>query len=305
MLLIAVQYCPDEALYLCDALCNLRGILQKSRISGFTLPYTEMLLCAIFAEGDIDPDYNTPEDLAWPPVPAQTPFQSFDPLSNTVSTAPMFELSFTPTSSFAQDVEDEMLKYESSVYSDKTNLPMDDSAVKEEPGLPKSGAVTSITEHVQRYQNCVGSIDASDQSKWGQSGRPNSNSDQWSSHQLQFLDNPLARNTTNGSQRGLLAATPCTDSRCPTPKSPNTMNQMNEQDPAFLRTLQALRSLDEPNIVKKPRPKSMIPSPKSTNKDVTSDARCKTSMSTYPRAEGAVRKYFSFVQRLRGRSDPD
>ena len=54
---LLVPYCPDEAMYLCDALCELRGVVQRSRLSGFTLDYTKMLLSAIFSESDDEPEY--------------------------------------------------------------------------------------------------------------------------------------------------------------------------------------------------------------------------------------------------------
>lgn len=56
------------------------------------------------------------------------------------------ELSYTPTSSFAKDVEDKMLKYESSVYSEKTKA--EDTSVT--GGMHKSGTSSTLADHVVR-----------------------------------------------------------------------------------------------------------------------------------------------------------
>jgi hypothetical protein len=284
----AVQYCPDDAQFLCDAYCDLRGILQKSRISGFTLEYTEMLFRATFADGDDEPDYNSADDCAWPPVPVQTPFENFHPSLNNSSILPLspchLELPFTPTSSFTQDVQDEMLKYESSVYSERTGIPAEGASISDH--LPKSESSSTLADHVQKYQECVGSIGGSDKSNW-------------SSPRIRFSD--------ADSGRHLLAATPTIDSQSATPKSPNEierMNEQNEQDPAFVRTVDALRSLSDeaPKPAKKSRPKSLIPSPKPKKEDAIG-GRAQTSMGTHPQSEGTVRRYLSFVKRLRGRAE--
>lgn len=313
-----VLYCPDEALSLCDAICSLRGILEKSRISGFTLEYTEMLLRAMFADGDDDPDYSPAKDCAWPPVPVPTPYESFDCSLNNASTSPrspsQFELPFTPTSSFAQDVEDEMLKYESSIYSEKTNILAENRSITEEHVL-KSGTTSTLADHVQKYQECVGTIAGSEKSNWSSPRIRFSDADS-DRHLLaapSMIDsqcatpkssNEIKRTNKKASQIGffdndsrkhLLAATPTVDPRCPTPKSPNAMNRMNEQDPAFVRSLD-----DEPKTVKKLRPKSMIPSPMRKKEDADG-SRSQTSMGLYPRSEGTVRRYLSFVKKLRGR----
>ncbi|KAJ5041541.1 uncharacterized protein L3040_005124 [Drepanopeziza brunnea f. sp. 'multigermtubi'] len=73
----------------------------------------------------------------------------------------------------------------------------------------------------------------------------------------------------------------------PTPKTPNRMNALNEQDPAFISTLSAMRSFD-----KRPNSKTRIASP-----------------AKKPDSLGIIlpgpskRKYFSFVNRLRGVSN--
>ena len=284
----AVQYCPDDAQFLCDTYCDLRGILQTSRISGFTLEYTEMLFRATFSDGDDEPEYNSADDCAWPPVPKQTPFENLHPSLINGSLLPVspsqLALPTTPTSSFTQDVEDEMRKYESSVYSEKTSVPTENASLTDH--IPKSGTSSTLADHVQKYQECVVSIAGSDQSNW-------------SSPQIPFSD--------DGSERHLVA-TATVNSSSATFKPRNEierMNEQNEQDPAFVRTVDALRSLSDetPKPAKKSRPKSMIPSPKQGKGEDGNDGRAQTSMSTHPRSEGTVRRYLSFVKRLRGRAD--
>lgn len=85
------------------------------------------------------------------------------------------------------------------------------------------------------------------------------------------------------------------------PNSPNTMNQLNEQDPAFLRTLNAMRGLNEtrnPGTVLGGRPLSFQNSPKPANQDVGVE-RCVTSLNN--RSNSTRKRYFTFVNRLRGR----
>lgn len=70
----------------------------------------------------------------------------------------------------------------------------------------------------------------------------------------------------------------------PSPKTPNKMNELNEQDPAFIRALSAMRSLEGVN-----RRHTLIASPKTPP---NSSAGKSPTVSK--------RKYLSFVNRLRG-----
>ena len=120
--------------------CDLRGILYRSRISGFTLEYTEELFRATFCDGDEEPQWNLARDCAWPPVPEQNPVENLIPPMR----LSQVELPCTPTTNFAKDVEDEMLKYESSVYSEKTKA--EDSSVT--GGMPKSDISSTLADHI-------------------------------------------------------------------------------------------------------------------------------------------------------------
>ncbi|PBP26343.1 alpha beta hydrolase fold protein [Diplocarpon rosae] len=72
-----------------------------------------------------------------------------------------------------------------------------------------------------------------------------------------------------------------------TPRTPNKMNALNEQDPAFVRTLEAMRSLDGTL-----RRSTMIASPKRSPSNASEQTPAPSK-----------RRYLSFVYRLRGLSD--
>ncbi|KAH8816356.1 hypothetical protein F5884DRAFT_218951 [Xylogone sp. PMI_703] len=59
---------PDENQYLHDAVFQLRGIVQKSRVSGFSFRYSRMLLNALFGEGHNRPKYIYPPESPWPVI---------------------------------------------------------------------------------------------------------------------------------------------------------------------------------------------------------------------------------------------
>ncbi|KAL2061265.1 hypothetical protein VTL71DRAFT_7538 [Oculimacula yallundae] len=95
----------------------------------------------------------------------------------------------------------------------------------------------------------------------------------------------------------LLPRTPASKSRipraltAPSPSTPNKMNQLNEQDPAFIRTVNAMRSLDGAHTLRQ----TMIASPKTPIDAGSTGSGSKTPMTK--------RKYMSFVNRLRGWHD--
>jgi hypothetical protein len=320
-----VPYCPHESLFFCDAVCDLRGILHKSRVSGFTQEYTETLLQNIFTDGDYKPCFIPAKDCAWPPLPTQTPGYSFDSnhaLMSLMSPCPIPPLRLTPTSSFTEEIEDEMLKYESSVYSEK--IYAEEASVIEGLGIRKHKTTSTLADQAMSGQNdqeCVGSIARSNSPLWSTPRIRDSDVNSRGlllaappaidsrcatpkSHEInQINEEYQVRLSDNDSGIRLLAATPTINSRAPTPHSPNEMNRRNEQDPAFVRTVDALRSLDcDDKPVRRLRPMSMIPSPV-RKKEVEVAGRSQTSLGTQPRSEGTVRRYLSFVKKLRGREN--
>jgi hypothetical protein len=278
-----------------------------------------MLIHTIFAEGDNEPNWNVaPEwDCAWPPVPINTN-DSFElgrinqAMVALMDTTPFEPLPPTPTSSFAEEVESELLKYESSVYSERTQA-------EETPFIKESESQSTITplDPAQKYQDCFKS-----------SSGPNNPTQ--SSFQMQDPDatrgkhllptpsiatsrsaTPISHESnqdshmrlSSDSRRHLLAPMPADGSRCSTPESPNAMNRRNEQDPAFVRTVDALRSLDDGDksgSAKRPPRKSMIPSPVRKREEDKAAVQSQTSRrGSNPQNAGTMRRYLSFVKRLR------
>ena len=303
---LLVQYCPDEALYLCDALCELRGVVQQSRISGFTLPYTEMLLSAIFAEGDAEPEYIVPTDAAWPELPEPEPLviHSFCPSPNPAPTAPMtpttpvtpiFEsgLELSRTGSFDEDVKDEIKKYEPSVYSNYTTAPPDDALAEEESCPTTSTTGTSLSDHVRQYEVLL----PSSHSIFGSE----LSLDRYSAQKLENSCTPrsqLIHEDYLDITRRDLNAVSSMNPRHSAP-SPNTMNNMNERDPAFLGTL-GLRPVPKTPIRNRPHSVLMAFNPRKESATKPQN-RCVTSMSANRKSEGAKKRYLTFVNRLRRR----
>ena len=65
-------------------MANLRGILQRCRVSGFMLDYTKHLLTAAFADGDQKPEFIEPSDSAWPPMSPPLVSPPFAPPPSTI-----------------------------------------------------------------------------------------------------------------------------------------------------------------------------------------------------------------------------
>jgi hypothetical protein len=381
-----VPYCPEQTLSLCDAVTELRGLLKRCRITGFTHEYSEMLLCCMFAAGNDGPAYTTLENCGpWPAVPPQTPWPRYDSALNSLSLAPMspqFKLPYTPSflnESFPEEVKEDMRMYESSVYSDVSTAHPDDTHATVDFQNLTVDIVPSLADHLQKYQDCVGSLDGSEIANCG--SPEDFQTDHQSKPRITFSDPPIAEATHFQSQKGVCISTPTrseidessqdstptirnrlrlkastprilecrsspllsTPTHCelkrkqgtltptifganeglmismptsvdstrllmvstPTslhsqshtpPKSPNTMNNLNEKDPAYIRSLPALRiaTTEALSTPKKSRPKSLIASPKAKLQDTN---RAQTSLGTN-KGPAPIKRYLSFVKRL-------
>ena len=62
-------YCPELATLICDSLCEMSGLIQKCRLSGFSQEYSEMLMSSLFGGNNVKPDLFKANDLAWPMIP--------------------------------------------------------------------------------------------------------------------------------------------------------------------------------------------------------------------------------------------
>lgn len=158
-----------------------------------------------------------------------------------------FGLTLHHSPSFAQDFEDELNRYSS---------PSSESNYTFSPDLAPDGKKITLSEYVETYQALLPAIAASSPSVHSTP---------------RFAHLEIERTTPD---------TPTTTLPEPSPKTPNKMNELNEQDPAFIRTVNAMRSIDL-------RRQSMIAAPKTPDKS--------DSLGT-----GTKRKYMSFVNRLRG-----
>jgi len=317
-----------------NTLSSLRGIVQCSRVSGFTLQYSEMLLCAMFADGNNKPNYIVPEKRPWPvfrtpkvpsspggypwtPLPEgpsvfSTPRTSYSPGEYPWASLPdqsptsrfselpypsQFDLKLNKSPSFAQELTQDTLKHEASVSPACTTAPGKETLVNyNRSRTPRNRAPTA--SHVSRFQNRMPSISETGPSL-----------DEESVFQKSVKENPMPR--TRFGDSGLsrtvthernITPPPRKDARCSTPpKSPNTMNRLNEQDPAFRRTLDALHSVD-----KQSRDPSKIAGPDSVtsshklSKEAKAADRCQTSSEERPKFDNPSRKYSSFFSRLKG-----
>jgi hypothetical protein len=288
------SYCPVDVLNLCDPFSKLRGCLRQSRISGFPLVYTNMLLVTLFPHDLTEVSYTTPSESAWPPLPTIPATTALVDSSLEISRNSVFEVALSPSLSFAQSFEDEMVKYESSL-SDAFNYTL-------APGGVVPGSVMNNVNYPsiaiedlsipRRYPSIATSYMASD----GGSG-----SSSKSNPQIHFATQELPRGfplENNGALK-LPVQSGCRAGRGLTP-SPDTMNMLNEQDPAFLRTLQALHPDAAQASPARARPFS-DPIPPKLMEGLP--GRGNPAISSLPPQvpEGTKKRYSTFLNRLRGR----
>ncbi|KAK6581158.1 hypothetical protein PZA11_006646 [Diplocarpon coronariae] len=117
---VAERFCPDNILEVCDSLMALRGIAVECRLSGFSLEYSEYVLNTLFGNGKSWLEYITPMDDAWPSVTPKTPNMTEPPTPASLVSME-FSLKLHPSTSsrsFTEEVEDEMIKYASSLESE-------------------------------------------------------------------------------------------------------------------------------------------------------------------------------------------
>ena len=120
--------------------------------------------------------------------------------------------------------------------------------------------------------------------------------------QIHPINDEIDLGTYSSTERSLLTPSPNQASGCIGSTSPNTMNEINEKDPAFLRTMKALQSTDNiPNLAGRYRPYSYA-SPDKIGPDIpiTVGGRSMTSAGCRSHSDGTKRKY-SFLDMLRGR----
>jgi len=265
---------------------DFRGTLQKCRISGFPLQYAKLLLSTIFGEGDAKPEYITPNDYPWPPLPPSPVCPSYGPSLIAASMSPMdFSLTLCRSRSFAQDFEDEIAKYEASIYSNYTTAPADETLVNEDADAAFG---ETAADDFRTNETLLLNIKSPEMVDGGTPVRcsPNDVATPRSYHPIcdEFLRTPSD------------CLTPTSSLPFNMPNSPNAMNQMNEQDPAFLRTLNALRRHDD----NQGGARSQSVMATTTSKVEESQKADRSHTRFINHSLGGKKRYFSFISKLRG-----
>lgn len=292
---LLVPYCPSDLLHLCEPLSKLKGVLQRSQISGFPLNYTLELFSVLFAANyEKAVSYTTPTESAWPPPPApivHTPASFIHtPVLKSASHSPnKFEIALPSSPSFAQLFEEEMVRYSSSDSSNYT--------------LVSDGILSDDATNSETYSHIYETTTTMDArlrtprtfSSNAASYMP-SNTSHESSPRIRFADRETSPSV---NCHALMVPVGEHVPKRLTP-SPDTMNKLNELDPAFLRTVHALGITDIPNgSPPKSRPFSDPIIPKLT--DDSPSALHRTSTSTQQRSEDSSKRYPSFFSRFRAR----
>ena len=299
------RYCPNDVLNLCDSLIHLRGILQQCRVSGFPEAYSKELLNSMFRYGIIPPEYTIAEDDAWPIPPSRRPtlLLSEPRTSEPPTPASMVSLEFGQlklqhSRSFVEEMEDEMSWYSTSPKSSNYALsPRLDTPTPAKLQKQDDASKSLLEDHVQAYKALVPEMIISEPSVFDEpapSASPSSNASLTTPENAEPSVTKVELNLSVTTAATFLPRTPISKSRIPraftepSPRTPNKMNELNEQDPAFIRTVTAMRSLDSANA----RRHTMIASPKTP--------RSAGSAGTGKSTPVSKRRYMSFVNRLRG-----
>lgn len=274
-------------------------MLQRCRISGFALEYTKEVLAAAFADGDRPLELIVPTDSAWPLVPLPDVPEPFY-VSNLprILGASSSDIRLHRSQSFAEEFVNE-LENRYSVLSNLTTTSLQDRSLEEDYTLTNDD-----------FQSSSGDLPESD-------GQLTPRFRHMGTYEI------LCTRTFEVSE-GTRTPSPEMFS---TPKSADALNKLNERDPAFhrtwnaiktqmqleaneqdqayVRTVQAMRSnsqTDTPAITNENRPLTFASS--STITTIESPAEsCETSLSSRANETGGSsrRRYFAFVDRLRSR----
>jgi hypothetical protein len=225
---------------------QLRGILQRCRISGFTFDYTQLLLFSAFGEGDNEPDLILPHDTPWPyftpiiespviisylpalsapPAPAGLGLtfdhrRSFSDASSAPAPFPDFGLTLHHSRSFSDEMDDQMSRFSS----------LFDFTIPLSGPLPEDSQNDADILHAEEQKGLT--VRASFLSDGSTSlGSPTGASTPRFDY-LGFGEIMCTRTFGFSESTG-------TSSQ---PRSLETLNELNERDPAFIRTVSALRT---------------------------------------------------------------
>jgi hypothetical protein len=350
----SVPWHPDVPL--CDALCELRGLLQRFRIAGFSYEYSQKMLGSLFTEEE-QAFTCTPRDSAWPSLPIYEPLVrapsslnaysviAISDIESTIGSSRRstngssprgdWELTIPRSQSFTEMFEQEMCSSNPSQESLQSNYTIssflsDDNEEEKIEAFPCLGdTAPTLDDHCQRYQSLLPTRSYSENSPLASNATTprimqstNSPNTILTEHlrQLQNLapgnDSTPMRSTekppdaydqSSGGKDMKVKFSESNDPPTPTPirrglpPTMSIMNALNEQDPAFIRTIEAMHTHDSTQSREMERSQSTVPTLSERSRLADSGARCISSMSS--RSVGGTKKSFtSFFSRLRGRS---
>jgi len=303
---------------------ELHGILQRCRVSGFTPDYTKQLLSAAFAVEDQEVELITPNGPAWPHIPSldvNAPVYTSNLHPNSALLPEPFGLRLHHSRSFAQEFEEEISRFDEETYKQDSmsNYVVSSlgGALLEDPG---HGLGNGDSDGIQQYSNVRGSMLSTAST---QLGTPMGAS---TPRFEQLQPGEIMCTRTYEISQGTRTPPP---ERCSTPNTPNTLNKLNERDPAFIRTLNALKTqsqieaneqdpafirtveamrknsqTDAPAIASENKPPSMFMPTIATVVESPAQRSASTVSARTNESKGAIkRRYLSFIDRVRGRAE--
>jgi hypothetical protein len=227
-------------MFVCDYMVNLYGKVQSSRMSGFTQEYTKLILSALYSIGNKDPEYKTPNDPPWPIYPAGS---VITPTPKSVSE---FEFGLHSNKSQTTTSESDIERQGSKILEPKL---VESSTIHDDTATNRSSSVTGGNNIVLAER--ITSVPVSLSGSTPLIHIPEPTGDESSTHRIDgnsapqsvSADTVLARPSTPEQEHSASVQIESSGSS-KLLGSPNTMNKLNEQDPAFRRTIDALRQVD-------------------------------------------------------------
>jgi hypothetical protein len=306
---------------------ELNGILQRCRVSGFTPDYTKQLLSAAFAGGDQEVEFITPNGPAWPHMPSldvNAPVYTSNLHPNSALLPEPFGLRLHHSRSFAQEFEEEIERLDEETYRhDSISNYIASSltgALLEDQG---HGLGNGDSDGIQQYSNVRGSILSTAST---QLGTP---MDASTPRFEQLQPGEIMCTRTYEISQGTRTPPPERCSRPNTPNTPNTLNKLNERDPAFIRTLNALKTqsqieaneqdpafirtveamrknsqTDAPAVASENKPPFMFMPTTATVVESPAQRSASAVSARTNESKGVIkRRYLSFIDRVRGRAE--
>ncbi|RDW73326.1 hypothetical protein BP6252_07233 [Coleophoma cylindrospora] len=332
-----VPYCPEEYMSVCDDFEMLEGLVKKCRMSGFSRTYTDRMLQTLFRGKMVATE--RPQTLAWPVIPSPTISLTSTSSGQTWGfLAPIAEddCDFqqrarvrTLSSSYCSS---EMNKRPPSISNPRTpHLLSPDRISSYRPrqisktDLPNdTQSRTQQTHDIAKFKTPSKSNSASGNADFGL--QPRNDESLPDTEREAYTFSPVARRCRSVD----IIKTPESQGRDKTvkitprqaaatkssPKTPNTMNRLNEQDPAYLASLEAMRSSVVPRqasfitqeavILLNATNVNSFEGPRLHNSTQTAHAEANVAgglFGLYQAPIGRERYFNKFVDKLRGTSE--